>query len=209
MMFGGVYFLYRSVYYWSWAKEEEILWDHSLFFFLWWMVTVLVCGAVSIMLTGLAVLHTLFALNNLTTLDMMTGYSMRIPGVPEHVYLSRPGFYPNPKDLGMFANLSSFFDNDVLLWWFPQLKDAVDEGTLEASVPEVSDYVAAVARQKQAGPYAPLEPKLAQRPLTLSEFKADDWYKKAEDMVDNRNVRLYDQVFYYGKRKDNAYKEKA
>jgi hypothetical protein len=207
MAMGGLYFLYRSVCYWQWAAEEEILWDHSLFFLLWWFLTIVICGAVCIMLTGLAILHTLLALNNLTTLDMMGGYSLRLPGVPEHIYLARPGYYPSPKDIGMFANICNFFDHDALFWWLPSLKDAVNEGTQEIGAPDVSDYNAAVAKQKQAGPYAPLEPKLALRPLTLSEFKADDWYKKAEVMVDNRNVRMYDQVFYYGKRKDNAYKE--
>jgi len=150
MMFGGVYFIYRTIYYWRWASENGTLMEHDLLFLMWWFLVVLVCGAVDIMLTAMAVLHSVMSLNNVTTLETMSGTSLRLPGVPENVYLERKFFWPGAYDVGMFANICNFFDHDALFWWVPQLKDATNDGTNELRVPEITEIMAGLAKQKKS-----------------------------------------------------------
>ena len=75
-----------------WINDNQKRHDHSYAFLFWWAIVTVIVVPVFLMVLGLASYHTGLALNNLTTLDGMSGHSQRVPCIPESVY-EKKGIY--------------------------------------------------------------------------------------------------------------------
>lgn len=110
----GWHFVVNSVgYYFYLGENEEI--EHSVFFYIFWMLYFLLDSLLTLSLTGLTINHLLLAAKNVTTLDILKG-TYRFRHDPKK---------PNVFDLGWATNLAMFFDYDTFLFWLP--KETIDE----------------------------------------------------------------------------------
>jgi len=201
MGIGAIIYLWRSIYYLSWAYDNEVLFDHSVLFLVWWAIVTLIITPVALMLSGLGIYHTSLALNNSTTLESMSGAPMKAPCFSDASYLGKYRTI-NVYDKGMFANFCEFFSHDYLFWWYPRVRPVTETGLSYTSNPAVSPYEVAAKFPKPDDQ----EPSsfLLKRPTTLAELDAADYMQKSEAYVNGKHLQYGDRIFEFGKREVNT-----
>jgi hypothetical protein len=204
MCMGAIFFVWRSVYYLIWATNNDVIWEHSYFFLIWWAIVIMIIAPTGVMLGGLAIFHSMIAVNNTTTLESMGGNNIRVPCLSDSRYLKSDRYYPNLYDKGAFANICEFFDYNSLTWWWPSLKDVVDEGIAYSRNPPINSIELAIRLEKKGGVNAEPNPIIAKKPASLADFDYEDVLKKSEESVFKKNLQFDSEIFEYGKREDNS-----
>lgn len=99
------------------SENDNMFWNHSSLFFVYWIATAIILFPMSIMLVSLMIFHFLGALSNVTTLENMKGMSINC-FMSTTLNMMSAGRI-NIFDQGFVSNLSSFFGNSLFLFWFP------------------------------------------------------------------------------------------
>mgnify|MGYP000931637513 FL=1 len=211
---GSLYFLYRTYKFSTYIWNDETS-TYGIVFEIYWATVSVIIFPFSLMGTSLAVFHTLFALNNSTTLESMGGRALTAPCLPKN-----PKRYINPYDKGYVANLVDFLHNRMFLWWWPTVRTVdLDEGKLLESnwflahslffndqgtrfdkVPIISSAEMEVRENNFKIAVGGQATEASGNERTIN-FEA--MLKEAEMLTKLKNLKFGDMMLEYGKRKDN------
>ncbi|KRW99701.1 hypothetical protein PPERSA_03502 [Pseudocohnilembus persalinus] len=148
MAAGAIQYLYHSIQYCIYQNDKPSFFDdHNILFFLYWTMVGIIIGPITLMLLGLTIFHGTSLLNNTTTLQSMGGYQVRSPlevdqtprkeELPQGDYQGGTAKSINVYDMGVLANIASFFMSDRAFFWLAKPNEPENDGVYVTQNPPV------------------------------------------------------------------------
>jgi len=183
------YFDYKAVSFFIKVIGDGDFMEISGLLFIISLACLFIIFPLGIFTFGLSVFHFMLAMNNLTTLENISGITLFIPSFKRQ---TKPQKIINKYDQGKLANLWNFFGKTYTLWWWPTIPSTLFEGqSVDEFVMDNSDKVLEYMQLEDENDEFGLK---SLKPKSLKEVDLKKLFSIAEEEMKEKQIKIEDKI---------------